>query len=91
VMAKSPNKHLECKASSPTSVWATNVELYDIDDTQCLRGVLQTCKILPGDNNPQCANGNQAGYSGNGPLVGIPTVLDITAAGVDQPVVRPAA
>jgi hypothetical protein len=91
VMAKSPNKHTECKTSSPASIWATSVELYDIDDTQCLRGVLQTCQILPGDNNPKCANDKQAGYSGNGPLVGIGTVTDVTAAGVDQPVVRPAA
>jgi hypothetical protein len=91
VMAKSPNKHLECKASSPASIWATGVELYDIDDTQCLRGVMQTCQILPGDNNPKCANGNQAGYSGNAPLVGINTVTDVSEAGVDQPVIRPAA
>lgn len=89
VMAKSPNKFNECLVSDPQSFWAKNTQFYDIDDARCLRGVLQKCEILPPNNIPTCANGNMAGMSGQMPLSGIGTVVDITADGKEMPAVRP--
>ena len=91
VIAKSPNKYVECAASEPQSFWATNTQFYDIDDTRCLRGVMQTCEMVPPNNTPTCANGKMAGMSGQMPLSGVGTVVDITAAGEEVPAVRPAA
>lgn len=90
VIAKCPNKHIECAASSPKSVWATNVQFWDIDDTKCLRGVNQKCVMREGENTPICENGKMAGYSGTPPLVGVSLVVDVTADGKDMPAERPA-
>lgn len=89
VIAKSPNKYVECVASEPQSFWAKNTQFYDIDDARCLRGVMQTCEMVPPNNTPTCANGKMAGHSGQAPLTGVDTVVDITAAGVKVPAVRP--
>lgn len=89
VIAKSPNKYVECAAAEPQSFWATHTQFYDIDDTRCLRGVLQTCDMVPPNNTPTCANGQMAGMSGQMPLSGVGTVVDITAAGEEVPAVRP--
>ncbi|KAJ4367830.1 hypothetical protein N0V86_009667 [Didymella sp. IMI 355093] len=89
VIAKSPNKYVECAASEPQSFWATHTQFYDIDDTRCLRGVMQTCEMVPPNNTPTCANGKMAGMSGQMPLTGVDTVVDVTAAGEQMPAVRP--
>ena len=90
VLAKSPNKYVECAASESQSFWAKNTQFYDIDDTRCLRGVMQKCEMVPPNNTPTCANGKMAGMSGQMPLSGIDTVVDITADGNKVPAVRPA-
>ncbi|KAG9202703.1 hypothetical protein G6514_003955 [Epicoccum nigrum] len=90
VLAKSPNKYVECAASEPQSFWAKNTQFYDIDDTRCLRGVMQKCEMVPPNNTPTCANGKMAGMSGQMPLSGIDTVVDVTADGKKVPAVRPA-
>lgn len=90
VLAKSPNKYVSCAASEPQSFWATHTQFYDVDDARCLRGVMQTCEMVPPNNTPTCANGKMAGMSGHMPLTGVDTVVDVTAAGEQVPAIRPA-
>jgi hypothetical protein len=89
VVAKSPNKYIECARSEPQSFWATSTQLYDIDDPGCLRGLMQTCELLDLDEMPKCENGNMAGFSIQAPLTGVDTVVDITASGESVPAIRP--